>query len=55
MSYDILVVDSKGSPIRHNVKGGTYALGGSWSLETNVTFNYYDAYVKAFQSNFLSC
>ena len=50
MSYDICVVGSKGSPIRHDVRGGTYALGGTWSLEVNVTFNYYDAYVKAFCS-----
>ena len=50
MSYDICVVGSKGSPIRHDVKGGTYALGGSCSLETNVTFNYYNAFVKAFNN-----
>ena len=39
MSYDICIVGSKGSPIKHDVKGGTYVLGGSWSLETNITFN----------------
>ena len=48
MSYDIWVVDSKGSPIRHNVRGGTYALGGSMSLDVNVTFNYAPFYTKAF-------
>lgn len=50
MSYDIWIVNSKGSPIRHNARGGTYALGGTFSLDINVTFNYSKFYTKAFHS-----
>ena len=50
MSYDISIIgDDVCSPIVHHVKGGTYALGGSRNLETNITFNYYNAFKKAFQ------
>ena len=48
MSYDLWIADTKGSPIRHDVRGGTYALGGTYSLDVNVTFNYAKHFRKAF-------
>ena len=53
MSYDIEIVfdgEHLDSPIVHHVKGGTYALGGSKSLETNITFNYSQHFQKVFQN-----
>lgn len=52
MSYDLWIVDEEGNhmdaPIVHHQKGGTYVLGGTPSLEINVTFNYSNAFAKAF-------
>ena len=50
MSYDISIIgDDVFSPIVHHVKGGTYAVGGTSSLEFNITFNYSQAFQKAFR------
>ena len=51
MSYDISIIgEDVVSPIVHHVKGGTYAVGGTSALEINITFNYSEAFQKAFQN-----
>lgn len=44
MSYDISIVDQTGnvckSKIKHDVRGGTYAVEGTTELWLSVTFNY---------------
>lgn len=51
MSYDIRIVRGNGTrvmfPERHNITGGTYALGGACEAWLNVTYNYYQFYHDA--------
>ena len=53
MSYDISIVDEKGkqmqSPIKHNIIGGTYCVGGTTDLWLSVTYNYHQQFKKAFE------
>ena len=55
MSYDISIYnpnpdgDPIFSPIKHDIRGGTYVLGGTNHLEYNITFNYSNHFQKAFQ------
>jgi hypothetical protein len=52
MSYDFWITDKEGdrmdAPLTHHEKGGTYVVGGTRSLEFNITFNYASHFVKAF-------
>lgn len=55
MSYDIYLVHpvtkerlEADSP--HQIRGGTYALGGTTELHLNVTYNYWKAFRKAFNN-----
>ena len=53
MSYDLYIVDKDGkrmqSPIKHDIAGGTYCIGGTYDLWLSVTFNYAEFFSKAFQ------
>lgn len=44
MSYDIHLEDENGKVIefaeKHDIRGGTYALGGTTRAELNITYNY---------------
>lgn len=50
MSYDISVVDEHGDmielPEKHDIIGGTYAIGGTTFATLNITYNYSDFYYK---------
>ena len=51
MSYDISLVDPVTNQVLegdspHQMKGGTYALGGTTELSLNVTYNYCKYYYK---------
>jgi hypothetical protein len=53
MSYDLYLADPKtGKTLetkeKHQISGGTYAIGGSTKLSLNITWNYADHYYKAF-------
>lgn len=53
MSYDISIVDEKGklmqSPIKHDIQGGTYCVGGTTDLWLSITSNYAKFFCRAFQ------
>ncbi len=44
MSYDIVAVDKQGNGIslkeKHDITGGTYAIGGTNRAHLNITYNY---------------
>ena len=49
MSYDIYAVDKNGETIiveNHDIKGGTYAVGGTNQAHLNITCNYYKFFQK---------
>lgn len=52
MSYDIEIVDTDGQLMcaasRHQLRGGTYCLGGTDELRLNITYNYAPYFYKAF-------
>lgn len=53
MSYDISLVDENGQSIqleeKHDIKGGTYAMGGTNQAWVNITYNYCDHFRKIFK------
>ena len=55
MSYDLYIVDVHGnrmqSPFKHDIRGGTYCVGGTDKLWLSITFNYSPMFEKAFQDN----
>ena len=55
MSYDLYIVDVHGnkmqSPFKHDIRGGTYCIGGTDELWLSVTFNYAQAFSKAFEND----
>jgi len=53
MSYDIYLKDKKTKKtikfeLPHNIKGGTYQIGGRYNAWLNVTYNYSDILYKLF-------
>lgn len=51
MSYDIYLTDPKTKEticfdVPHRLKGGTYAIGGTREAWLNITYNYYEHFVK---------
>ena len=53
MSYDISLIcpvtgKTLESDLNHDIKGGTYALGGTRELWLNVTYNYGEHYYRVF-------
>ena len=48
MSYNMSIVDEKGHIVRlkekHNLRGGTYAVGGEEYATFNITYNYSEVY-----------
>lgn len=54
MSYDIDLCDPVSGDVlqgeTHQIKGGTYCLGGSTELHLNVTYNYVHHFRKALDS-----
>ena len=55
MSYDIYIEDENGETItvaeRHQLRGGTYCVGGSEKLHLNITYNYAPYYFTAFDED----
>ena len=56
MSYDCYVNFKKNNehvvfPQKHELIGGTFALGGNDEAWLNVTFNYHKSFVKAFEND----
>lgn len=55
MSYDICIENQNHEtvaiPERHDLKGGTYCIGGTNRLELNVTYNYSDIFCRLFGEN----
>lgn len=52
MSYDVKIVDTDGQSMqtakRHEIRGGTYCVGGTHELRLNITYNYAPYFYKAF-------
>jgi len=52
MSYDIDILDDQGNqmtvPEPHQLRGGTYQVGGSTELHLNITYNYAPYFYEAF-------
>jgi hypothetical protein len=54
MSYDVNFVKNNKTvelPQKHQIAGGTYAVGGTTSASLNITYNYSRFFVKAFGSH----
>ena len=53
MSYDITIMSATGEPVtlaeKHQLRGGTFALGGTDVAELNVTYNYAPMFREAFK------
>jgi hypothetical protein len=52
MSYDLYIVGDDGTTLRlkettHDVRGGTYVLGGTSEARINITYNYTSWFQKA--------
>lgn len=55
MSYDIYLSDPDTDEViifdaKHDIQGGTYALGGTNKAELNITYNYAEYYYKHLNS-----
>lgn len=56
MSWNVSIVDPKTKEVqnlleRHDLRGGTYALGGTTEASLNITYNYGDFFRKVLPSD----
>jgi len=51
MSYDVYFIDPKTKEVaecHHDIRGGTFAVGGSTEAHLNITYNYSGIFTKVF-------